>query len=112
MFSCKVWIIDDWGVISMSREIAEEVFDLFDRRKYSSAMVLTSNRDIEEWAEVFPEPVLANATIDRIFDRAEIAVFQGKSYRLKGRIELPGFNGSEPRSRKRTAKGVSSRKEN
>jgi hypothetical protein len=40
---------------------------------------------------VFPDPVLANATIDRMFDRAEILVFEGKSYRLKGRIELPEF---------------------
>jgi len=89
MLSCKLWIIDDWGVISMSREIAEEVFDLLDRRKYSSAMVLTSNRDIEEWGEVFPDPVLANATIDRIFDRAMIVPFQGQSYRLKRKISLP-----------------------
>lgn len=39
--------------------------------------------------QVFPNPVLANATIDRMFDRAEIILFEGKSYRLKGRIELP-----------------------
>ncbi len=93
MLSSKLWIIDDWGVISMSREIAEEVFDLFDRRKYSSAMVLTSNRDVEEWGEVFPDPVLANATIDRIFDRAFIVAFQGQSYRLKGKISLPSSPG-------------------
>lgn len=94
MLSSKLWIIDDWGVVSMSREIAEEVFDLFDRRKYSSAMLLTSNRDVEEWGEVFPDPVLANSTIDRMFDRAEIVVFQGKSYRLKGRITLPSLTPS------------------
>lgn len=102
MLSSQLWIIDDWGVVSMSREIAEEVFDLFDRRKYSSAMLLTSNRDVEEWGEVFPDPVLANATVDRIFDRAEIVVFQGKSYRLKGRINLPLLNnGREKAWRKR-----------
>jgi DNA replication protein DnaC len=89
MLSARLWILDDWGVVSMSREIAEEVFDLFDRRKYSSALLLTSNRDIEEWNEVFPDPVLANATIDRIFDRAAIVPFEGKSYRLKGKICLP-----------------------
>ena len=89
MLSSRLWIIDDWGVVSMGREIAEEVFDLFDRRKYSSALLLTSNRDIEEWNEVFPDPVLANATIDRIFDRAAIVPFEGKSYRLKGKICLP-----------------------
>lgn len=91
MLSSRLWIIDDWGVVSMRREIAEEVFDLFDRRKYSSAMLLTSNREVEEWGEVFPDTVLANATIDRIFDRAEILPFDGKSYRLKGRIQLPSL---------------------
>lgn len=92
ILSSDLWIVDNWGVVSMSREIAEEVFDLFDRRKYNSAMVLTSNRDLKEWSEVFPDPVLANATIDRMFDRAEIVIFEGKSYRLKGRIAVPDFN--------------------
>lgn len=71
----------------MNREVSEEVFDLLDRRKHSSAMILTSNRAVEEWGEVFPEPVLANCTIDRMFEKAEIAVFNGASYRLKGRIK-------------------------
>ena len=89
MLSSNLWILDDWGVVSMGREIAEEVFDLLDRRRYSSAMILTSNRDVKEWGEMFPDPVIANATIDRIFDRAEIVMFRGKSYRLKGRITDP-----------------------
>lgn len=92
ILSSKLWIFDDWGVTTMSREIAEEVFDLLDRRKYSSAMILTSNRDIDEWPQVFPDPVLANATIDRIFDRADISIFKGKSYRLKGKIEVKNID--------------------
>jgi DNA replication protein DnaC len=92
ILSSKLWIFDDWGVTTMSREISEEVFDLLDRRKYSSAMILTSNRSIEEWPQVFPDPVLANATIDRIFDRAEVLIFKGKSYRLKGKIQLKNID--------------------
>ena len=38
----------------MNRELAEEVFDLIDRRKYCAALILTSNRDPSEWGEVFP----------------------------------------------------------
>lgn len=87
ILTARLWIIDDWGVISMNRDIAEEVFDLLDRRKHNSAMILTSNRDINEWGEVFPDPVIANATIDRIFDRAKVVLFKGQSYRLKGRIK-------------------------
>jgi DNA replication protein DnaC len=86
ILGCKLWIIDDWGVISMNRDVAEEVFDLLDRRKYNSAMILTSNRDIGEWGEVFPDSVLASSTIDRMFEKAETIIFKGDSYRLKGRI--------------------------
>jgi len=87
VLSAKLWIIDDWGVVSMGRDVAEEVFDLLDRRKHQAAMILTSNRDVSEWGEVFPDPVIANATIDRIFDRPKIVIFKGQSYRLKGRIK-------------------------
>ena len=53
----------------MDRDVSEEVFDLLDRRKQSSALILTSNRAVEEWADIFPDPILASATIDRLFDR-------------------------------------------
>jgi len=95
MLAAQLWIIDDWGVVSMAREIAEEVFDLLDRRKLSTALVLTSNRDVGEWGEVFADPVLANAAIDRLFEQAEIVVFEGKSYRLKDRITLPSLKAED-----------------
>ena len=86
MLNAKLWILDDWGVVEMRREVAEEVFDLFDRRKHSSAMIVTSNREIEEWPRMFPDQILATATIDRMFESAEIVLFEGDSYRLRGRI--------------------------
>jgi len=88
ILTSKLWILDDWGVVSMPRDVSEEVFDLFDRRKHGSAMILTSNRDVEEWPQVFSDPVLAGAAIDRMFDKAHVAVFEGPSYRMKGRIIL------------------------
>jgi DNA replication protein DnaC len=87
ILSSKLWILDDWGVISMGREVSEEVFDLLDRRKHSCALLLTSNRAVEEWPRVFPDPIIANAAIDRLFERAKILVFEGPSYRLRGRIK-------------------------
>lgn len=88
ILSSKLWIIDDWGVVHHPREVAEEIFDLMDRRKHTSAMILTSNRDVEEWPQVFDDPVVSNITIDRIFDRANTVIFKGESYRLKGKIQI------------------------
>jgi DNA replication protein DnaC len=87
ILAAKLWIIDDWGVITMDRDVAEEVFDLLDRRKYSSALILTSNRAVSEWGQVFPDVVLANSTVDRMFEHAHYVAFEGESYRLKGRIK-------------------------
>jgi DNA replication protein DnaC len=88
ILTTKLWILDDWGVVSMPRDVSEEIFDLFDRRKHNSAMILTSNRDVEEWPQVFPDPVLASAAIDRMFEGAEICIFDGPSHRMKGRIKF------------------------
>ena len=55
-------------------------------------MILTSNRDVEEWPQVFSDPILANAAIDRMFEHANIIIFQGESYRMKGRIMLPDID--------------------
>lgn len=86
ILTSKLWILDDWGVVSMPRDVSEEIFDLFDRRKHNSAMILTSNRDVDEWPQVFSDPVLASAAIDKIFENANICIFEGPSHRMKGRI--------------------------
>lgn len=86
ILTSKLWILDDWGVVTMPRDVSEEIFDLFDRRKHNSAMILTSNRDVEEWPQVFTDPVLASAAIDRMFENSHICIFEGPSHRMKGRI--------------------------
>lgn len=48
MLSCRLWILDDWGVVSLGREASEEIFDLLDRRKHAAVMIITSNRAVEE----------------------------------------------------------------
>lgn len=86
ILTSKLWILDDWGVVTMPRDVSEEIFDLFDRRKHNSAMILTSNRDVEEWPQVFADPILASAAIDRMFENSHICIFEGPSHRMKGRI--------------------------
>lgn len=92
ILTSKLWILDDWGVVTMPRDVSEEIFDLFDRRKFNSAMLLTSNRDVEEWPQVFSDPILANAAIDRMFEHAHICIFDGKSYRMKGKIKFNDYD--------------------
>jgi DNA replication protein DnaC len=43
--------------------------------------VITSNRDISEWASLFGNPLLASAAMDRLLHHAHVLVIEGDSYR-------------------------------
>ena len=46
-------------------------------------MILTSNRGFAEWGEVFGDPVVATALLDRLLHRAHVLNIRGRSYRLR-----------------------------
>ncbi len=48
-------------------------------------MVVTSNKPFGRWGEVFGDPVVAAAMIDRLVHHAEVVNLKGDSYRLEGR---------------------------
>lgn len=49
---------------------------------------LTSNRAPNEWPELFGDPLLASAGLDRLLHHAEVLVITGPSFRAKGRQQL------------------------
>ena len=51
-----------------------------------------SNRDVEEWPQVFSDPILAKAAIDRMFENEKIILVEGPSYRKNGRIVIPDID--------------------
>ncbi len=48
-------------------------------------MMLTSNRAPTEWPELFGNPLLASAGLDRLAHHAETVVITGRSFRAQGR---------------------------
>jgi hypothetical protein len=52
------------------------------------AMILTSNRGFAEWGDVFGDPVVATALLDRLLHHAVVVQIDGSSYRLRQRAEL------------------------
>ena len=51
-------------------------------------MILTSNRGFAEWGEVFGDPVVATALLDRLLHHAVVIQIEGASYRLRQHAEL------------------------
>ena len=50
--------------------------------------MLTSNRAPAEWPDLFRDPLLASAGLDRLMHRAEVVIIRGASFRTKGRQRL------------------------
>ena len=48
--------------------------------------IFTTNVNFKEWDEVFQEPKLANAILDRILHHATVVTIVGDSYRLKNHL--------------------------
>jgi IstB-like ATP binding protein len=51
-------------------------------------MILTSNRGFGEWAEIFGDPVVASALLDRLLHHAIVIAIEGNSYRLREHADL------------------------
>lgn len=75
-------IIDDFGLKPMRPGQDEDFHDLVTERYERRATALTSNLDFSEWAEAFPNKLLASATLDRIRHGAYQVVLTGKTYRV------------------------------
>ena len=61
----------------------EDFHDLIAERYERSAIIVTSNLDIDEWGAAFPNKLLGAATIDRLRDGAYRVILDGESHRLR-----------------------------
>jgi DNA replication protein DnaC len=78
-------VIDEVGYIPFEAEAANLFFQLVSARYERASMIVTSNKPFGRWGEVFGDPVVAAAMIDRLVHHAEVVSLKGDSYRLKDR---------------------------
>jgi DNA replication protein DnaC len=74
-------IIDDFGLKPLKAIQDEDFHDLISERYERKSTIVTSNLDVPEWPDAFPNRILGAATIDRLCHGAYKIVLEGKSYR-------------------------------
>jgi DNA replication protein DnaC len=80
-----VLLLDDFGLVPLSPTAVEDLYELIRERYECKSILLTSNRAPEEWGEVFGNPLLASAALDRLTHHAHVITITGSSYRQKQR---------------------------
>jgi DNA replication protein DnaC len=79
----KLLIIDELGYLPFDPKAAHLFFQLVSRRYEKGSIMITSNRSVGEWGEVFGDPVVATAILDRLLHHSHVVTIRGESYRLK-----------------------------
>ncbi len=79
----KLLIIDELGYLPIESEDSKLFFQLIDMRYEKKSTILTTNINFNNWDDIFIDPVIANAILDRILHHAHVVNIPGKSYRLK-----------------------------
>lgn len=78
----KLLIVDELGYLPLTQGAAHLFFQLVSRRYERGSILLTSNRSVGEWGEVFGDPVVATAILDRLLHHSHVVTIRGESYRL------------------------------
>jgi len=79
----RLIICDELGYLPFEPNSAHLFFQLVSRRYERGSLLITSNRSVGEWGEVFGDPVVATAILDRLLHHSHVVTIRGDSYRLR-----------------------------
>jgi DNA replication protein DnaC len=78
----ELLVIDDFAVLAMDPTQAKHAFQVISERyEYRRPTAITTNRTFKDWPKVFPDPLNAQVIAERLTERCEHFVLNGKSYR-------------------------------
>lgn len=93
-------VADELGYVPVTKEQTNLLFQLVSARYERGSLILTSNYGFEDWGQIFPDPVVAAAIIDRVVHHSKIFLINGSSFRLKDKLHRQSPGGTSPRDEK------------
>jgi len=76
-------ILDELGFKKIPAEFIDGVFEVIRKRYEAGSIIITSNRNFEDWSNIFGDAVMASAIVDRLVHHAFIIKIDGDSFRTK-----------------------------
>lgn len=78
-------VVDEVGYLPIDSKEAYLFFQFISYRYERNSTIITSNKSFGDWQELFGDPVIATAILDRLLHHCKVVNIKGHSYRLKGR---------------------------
>ncbi len=79
----RLLIIDEVGYLPLASEAAAALFQVVTQRYLKSSTVMTTNLGIASWGQIFDDPTVAVAMLDRLLHRSVVFNIDGDSYRMR-----------------------------
>lgn len=76
-------IIDDLGLDFLDADGSRDIYEIIVERHRAGSMIVTSNREPQEWLAMMTDPMRAQSAIDRLSNGAYELVIEGESYRKR-----------------------------
>jgi DNA replication protein DnaC len=76
-------IIDELGYVPFSKEGAQLIFQILAERHERKPVMITTNMGFGDWTQIFGDPSMTAALLDRITHKAHVISCTWESYRLK-----------------------------
>lgn len=83
-------ILDEVGFMPISKQDANKLYEFVNAMYLKTSIILTSNKNFEEWSEFLGDSIITAAILDRLAHQCEIFSLDGPSYRLENRRTIFG----------------------
>jgi DNA replication protein DnaC len=84
----KLMVVDELGYLPLDKVGAELLFQVFCARYETASTIITTNRAYKDWAKTFAnDATITSAVLDRVTHHCETVIIEGRSYRMKDRID-------------------------
>ena len=79
-------IVDEVGYTPIDRDECNLFFRFIANRYEKASTIITSNKVFSDWTELFHDPVIVTAFLDRLLHHSVVINIRGSSYRLRGKV--------------------------
>lgn len=86
-YKSSLVVVDEVGYTPISREECNLFFRFIANRYEKNSTIITSNKSFGDWTELFHDPIIVTAILDRLLHHSAVINIKGNSYRLQGKMK-------------------------
>lgn len=86
-YKSSLVVVDEVGYTPITREECNLFFRFIANRYEKNSTIITSNKAFGDWTELFHDPIIVTAILDRLLHHSAVINIKGNSYRLKEKLK-------------------------